>query len=238
MVNGRKILEQIKILVIEDDREINQLVSKYLLKNGFLVDSVYNGSDALEKFRSTSYQMAILDLMIPYVNGYEVLRKIREKTNFPVLILSAKSSESDKVIGLGLGADDYMSKPFSIEEFIARVKAQLRRYMDFGNSSAEASVLRHLDLELDLNTYRVKIAGRPITLTNKEFEILKLLMKQPNMVFTKAQIFNLVWQEEYVSDENTVMVHIRRLREKIEVDPSNPRYIHTVWGIGYKLGEV
>lgn len=231
-------MELVRILVVEDDIEINQLVTRYLMKESFSVDSVFNGREALDKLLLNSYVLVILDIMLPHVDGYEVLRKIRERSNIPVLILSAKSNEYDKIIGLGLGADDYLTKPFSIGELIARVKAQIRRYMEFGNSVAEEAILKHLDIELDLNACSVTIKQRKVSLTVKEYEILKLFMMNPRRAFTKAQIFNSVWKENYLSDENTLMVHIRRLREKIETDPSNPRYINTVWGIGYKLGEV
>lgn len=233
----RKTVDNIKLLFVEDDKEINQLVTKYLIKNGFMVDSLYNGIDAIVKLQSNDYQMAIIDLLLPFIDGYEVLRKIREKGNMPVLILSAKSAEVDKVIGLGLGADDYLTKPFSVEELIARVKAQLRRYINFGNFNSEGSMIQHRGLEIDPNAHAVKINGKNVTLTVKEYEILVLLMKHPRMVFTKAQLFSMVWNEDYMSDDNTLMVHIRRLREKIEADPSDPKYIQTVWGIGYKLGE-
>jgi DNA-binding response OmpR family regulator len=230
-------MDNMKLLFVEDDKEINQLVTKYLLKNGFRVDSIYNGIDAIAMLQSNDYQMAIIDLLLPFADGYEVLRKIREKGNMPVLILSAKSTEADKIIGLGLGADDYLTKPFSIEELIARVKAQLRRYINFGNLNSEGSIIQHMGLEIDSNAHTVKVNGKTVALTLKEYEILILLMKHPRIVFTKAQIFNLVWNEDYMSDDNTLMVHIRRLREKIETDPSNPKYIQTIWGIGYKLGE-
>lgn len=231
-------MNKIKILVVEDDREINQLVSTYLLKEGYAIESVYNGLDAVSRLSSDSYHMVLLDLMIPMVDGYEVLRKIREKEKIPVLILSAKSDETDKIIGLGLGADDYMTKPFSITELIARVKAQLRRYLYFSGISEETmQVLKHLDIEMNTGTYELSVGKKAVSLTAKEFEILKLFMSNPKKVFTKTQIFNVVWGEDYMNDENTVMVHIHRLREKIEADPSNPRYIQTIWGIGYKLAE-
>jgi DNA-binding response OmpR family regulator len=232
-----------KILIVEDDPEINQLLTKYLQKEGYQTDSAFNGLEALERFARTGYQLVILDLMMPKLDGHEVLRRIREKGNVPVLIVSAKSEEVDKIVGLGLGADDYMTKPFGIGELIARVKAQMRRYLYLNDAPAQDEqeepdhLLKHGDLTLDLNTYQVQIGDEKKTLTAKEFEILKLFLKNPTRVFTKSQIFQAVWQEEYLADENTVMVHIRRLRTKIEADASNPEYIQTVWGIGYKLGE-
>jgi DNA-binding response OmpR family regulator len=229
-----------KILVVEDDIEINQLVTKYLNKEGFDTHSVYNGKDALSFISTQDYQLIILDLMLPKVDGQEVLRKIREKQTVPVIILSAKDREMDKILGLELGADDYITKPFTIGELIARVKAQLRRYMDFNsdNTSDDTRVLKHGDLELNTGTFEVSVDGQKKSLTAKEFAILKLLLSNPTRVFTKSQMFEAVWQEESMSDDNTVMVHINRLRAKIEKDPTNPVHIQTVWGFGYRLGEV
>lgn len=229
----------IQILIIEDDVEINQLVAKYLNKEGFHTHSVHNGKEALSYISNHDYQLIILDLMLPKVDGQEVLRKIRERKTIPVIILSARDREIDKILGLGLGADDYMTKPFTIGELIARVKAQLRRYMDFNPDTAGAGpkVLKQGDLELNTGTYEVTVGGQKKLLTAKEFAILKLFLANPTRVFTKSQIFQAVWQEESMADDNTVMVHINRLRAKIERDPSNPVYLQTVWGFGYKLGE-
>lgn len=232
-------MDSARILIIEDDLEINQLVAKYLTKEGFVTDSVYDGKEALSCIANQEYQLVILDLMLPKVDGQEVLRKIRAKNTIPVIILSAKDREMDKIMGLGLGADDYITKPFTIGELVARVKAQLRRYTDFNPhaNGAESKVLKHGDLELDLGNYEVTVSGRKTSLSAKEFAILKLFLSYPFRVFTKSQIFQAVWQEESMTDDNTVMVHISRLRTKIERDPSNPVYIQTVWGFGYKLGE-
>lgn len=185
------------------------------------------------------FQLLILDLMLPEIDGYEVLRRLRETQTIPVLILSAKGQEVDKIIGLGLGADDYLAKPFGLGELSARVKAMLRRYVYFNNhpNDHSASVLTHGELAIDLHTYEVASRAGKKTLTAKEFDILKLFLSYPSRVFTKSQIFQAVWKEDPIFNENTVMVHIRRLRTKIEPDPSSPIYIQTVWGIGYKLGE-
>lgn len=228
-----------KILLVEDDIEINQLVSKYLGKEGFDIHSAYHGKEALAYIQNHEYQLVILDLMLPHIEGQEVLRKIRAKGTVPVIILSAKDSEVDKIWGLELGADDYMTKPFTIGELVARVKAQLRRYMDFKRdpAGAETGIIRHGELELNIHTFEVTVARRKKSLTAKEFAILKLFLTHPTRVYTKSQIFESVWQEESISDDNTVMVHINRLRAKIEKDPSNPVFIQTVWGFGYKLGE-
>ncbi|HZD60823.1 MAG TPA: response regulator transcription factor [Anaerolineae bacterium] len=228
----------IGILIIEDDQEINHLIARYLQKEGYVTHSAYDGEDALSWLAEQSFQLVILDLMIPRIEGYEVLRRIREKDNIPVLILSAKSEEIDKMLGLDLGADDYITKPFSMGELIARVRAQLRRYLILNNASIDTlQILKYKDLELDLGTCEVRIGGKVKPLTAKEFELLKLFMSSPTRVFTKSHIFKAVWKDDFISDENTIMVHIRRLRTKIEEDPSNPQYIQTVWGIGYKLGD-
>lgn len=232
-------MKNISILVVEDDNEINYLIAKYLRKEGYIVDCSFDGIEAIYKFENMTYQLVILDLMLPKLNGAEVLLKIRGKGTIPVIILSAKDEQTDKIFGLELGADDYITKPFDIGEVIARVKAQLRRYLHFDNSKIEENqILEHGKLQLNLNNYELKAGEIKIPLTSKEFEIIKLFMSYPNKVFTKSQLFNAVWKEEYITDENTVMVHISRLRSKIEENSSNPKYIKTVWGIGYKLGDV
>lgn len=228
-----------KILIVEDDREINDLLSAHLQQEGFETASVYSGEEALDQIKHACFQLIILDLMIPKIDGYEVLRRVRESQSIPVLILSAKGNEVDKMIGLGLGADDYLSKPFGLGELTARVKAMLRRFLYLNNNpkNQTLSVLTHGELAIHLHTYEVTVRTNRITLTAKEFDILKLFLSHPSRVFTKSQIFQAVWKDNYVSDENTVMVHIHRLRTKLEVNPSQPEYIQTVWGIGYKLGE-
>jgi len=230
-------VNNIKILVIEDDFEINRLVTEHLSREGYSTVSAFNGVDAIQKLSSCPFELVILDIMLPKVDGYEVLHKIRSSGNTPVLILSAKCQETEKIIGLGLGADDYMTKPFGIGELTARVKALLRRSLRFSTDNCSKEIIKHLDIEMNTSTFEVYIGERLVLLTAKEFEILKLFMQNPKRVYTKVQLFKSIWGEEYLKDENTVMVHIRRLREKIENDPSNPKYIQTVWGIGYKLVE-
>lgn len=225
------------ILIVEDDEEINNLVYDALKKENYNIIQAFDGRQAIEKY-DDSFKLVILDLMIPYIDGIEVLRKFREKSNVPVIILSAKDDECDRVIGLSMGADDYMIKPFSVRELTARVKAQLRRYVDYNSSENKNSILQHDELNLDTLNYRVFKKHKELNLRPKEFEILKLFLSNPNRVFTKAQIFNSVWENQYLNDDNnTVMVHIKRLRNKIEDNPNEPKYIQTVWGIGYKLGE-
>ncbi|WP_160687540.1 response regulator transcription factor [Clostridium sp. C2-6-12] len=224
------------ILIVEDDKEINNLICEALKKENYNIIQAFDGKEATEKYNE-NIQLIILDLMLPFVDGIEVLRIIREKSNLPVIILSAKEEETDRIIGLSMGADDYMVKPFSVRELTARVKAQLRRYINYNEKKEENSVLQYNDLKLDTLNYKVYKAEEEINLTKKEFELLKLFLSNPNRVFTKANIFNSVWENEYLNDDNTVMVHIKRLRNKIESDPNTPKYIITVWGIGYKLGE-
>ena len=224
------------ILIVEDDKEINNLIGDALKKENFNIVQAFDGRQALEKYNHNC-QLVILDLMIPYIDGIEVLRKIREKSTLPVIILSAKDEEADKVIGLSMGADDYIIKPFSVRELLARVKAQLRRSGDYNNSEVQNSILQYNELKLDTLNYKIFKNDQELSLTKKEFELLKLFLSNPNRVFTKAQIFNSVWENEYLNDDNTVMVHIKRLRNKIEDNSNIPKYIMTVWGIGYKLGE-
>lgn len=233
-------MENIKILIVEDDEAINTMISKALSKEGFDIENAFDGEEALDMWNDNDFKLIILDLMLPKIDGMEVMRRIREHSTVPILILSAKAEESDRVIGLGLGADDYLVKPFSVAELMARVKAQLRRvmYYDSNTSNETASILEHGNLKLDLESYTLIKGNTIIDLRPKEFEILKLLFENPNKVFTKAQIFNSVWGQEYMGDDNTVMVHIRRLRNKIENDPNTPKYIETVWGIGYRLGKL
>lgn len=231
---------QANILIVEDDREIHELLVTCLHKENYQTVSAYDGEAALHQLKQSDFGLIILDLMIPKIEGYEVLRRIREKHNTPVLILSAKGEEVDKMIGLGLGADDYVTKPFGLGELTARVRAMLRRYLYLNHNTVTdtSAIVRHGDIAMNYQTYEVEVGTSKVTLTAKEFDILKLLLSYPSRVFTKSQIYQAIWKEDCLTDENTVMVHIRRLRIKIELDPSQPKYIQTVWGIGYKLGEV
>lgn len=232
-----------RLLLVEDDMSISDMVCSYLRMEGYEVDAAYDGDEALSRFRGGAYALVILDLMLPGTGGFEVLRSIRSDSYVPVLIMSAKDSDVDKALGLGHGADDYITKPFSMIELTARVKAALRRAgyaaRPADNQPAqEPNRVRLPGLLVDLDNYTAEKNGETIKLTAKEFQILKLFAAHPGRVFTKAQIYSSVWEEEYYGDENVINVHMRRLREKIEDDPSNPRYIKTLWGIGYKLGEV
>lgn len=228
-----------KILIIEDDKEISNMVTMYLKNEGYDIIQAFNGQDGIHKALEINPELILLDLMLPVVDGMECLRKIREKSTVPILIMSAKNSDLDKVLGLGLGADDYIEKPFSIIELSARIKAILRRNNDYikkeNNNDEHKKVIG--DLVIDFNSISVTKGGKDVSLTNKEFEILKLFVTRPNRVFTKAQIYNLVLNEEYYGDDNAINVHMRRLREKIENIPSKPQIIKTLWGIGYKYEE-
>jgi len=226
-----------KILLVEDDEAINNMIKKSLIKEGYKVSNVFDGQGALDAWKNEEFKLIILDIMLPNIDGIEVMRRIRLKSMVPILMVSAKAEECDKVIGLGLGADDYLVKPFSIAELMARVKAQLRRYMYYNpNEDTTKNIIEYGEIKLDLNNYSIIKKGKTINLRLKEYEIIKLFFENTNKVFTKAQIFNSVWGEEYMGDDNTVMVHIRRVRNKIEDNPDEPKIIETVWGIGYRLG--
>lgn len=229
----------IRILVIEDDREINTLISKVLMKEGFEMVQAFDGKSAMDKFQfEGDFQLIVLDLMIPFIDGFEVIRRIRLKSIIPILVISAKNSEMDKISAISMGADDYIVKPFSINEFVVRIKALLRRYLFFNNEQeVEEPIIHYKDLVVDLEAYTIMKNNQFIKVTPMEFEILKLFLLNPNKVFTKSQIYDSVWGRDIVRNDNTVMVHIKRLRDKIEDDVNNPKYILTVWGIGYKLGE-
>lgn len=229
-----------RLLLVEDDRSISEMVGPYLEKEGFDLTYAYDGLEAERLFNETKlgFDLIILDLMLPHRSGMDVLQTIRASSLVPVLILSAKGGEVDKALGLGFGADDYLSKPFSLIELTARIKAAIRRANYTAQPAEETAPHQRITiggLVVDIETYEVEREGEPIKLTSKEFGILKLLVTHPGKVFTKAQIYASVWNDHYYGDENIINVHMRRLREKLEVDPSAPRYIKTLWGIGYKL---
>ncbi|QBJ66229.1 DNA-binding response regulator [Bacillus anthracis] len=230
-------MKDIRILIADDDKEIRNLLKIYLERELYMVDTAINGDEALQLFNQNNYNLVILDLMMPKVDGIEVCRKLRDKTNVPILMLTAKDHEVDKILGLSIGADDYITKPFSIHEVIARVKALMRRFLVLGSDAniQEKTTLTFKGLLIDLNTYTVHTNKEEINLTGKELELLKFFTSNPGQVFTKTQLFRNVWDNNYIEDDNTVMVHIRKLRKKIEVDPSNPKFIQTIWGIGYKF---
>ena len=227
---------QKRILLVEDDEAIREMVEKFLIMEGFDVTAVSNGEEAVQTCLTKSFDLIILDIMMPKLDGLEVLKRIREKEALPIIVMSAKDSDVDKALGLGLGADDYIAKPFSMLEFSARVKAAIRRATQYSNPMAEAQGTMTIgNLVIDVVNFSVHKDQQQLKLTSKEFAILKLFITNRNRVFTKQQIYQLIWNDEYYGDENIINVHIRRLREKIEDDPSNPRYIKTLWGIGYKF---
>lgn len=226
-----------KILIVEDDISISEMVKNYLTKDGFIVTTAFDGEEAIVKYLNADFDLVVLDLMIPKLDGIETMKIIREKSSVPILIMSAKDSDVDKAIGLGLGADDYISKPYSLIEISARIKAGIRRATKYSNNDKkeEPLVVTVGKLTIDVGNFLVSKNNQAIQLTSKEFEILKMFIQNPNRVFTKAQIYNSIWKDEYFGDENVINVHIQRIRKKIEDDPSNPQYIKTLWGIGYKL---
>ncbi|WHY29535.1 response regulator transcription factor [Bacillus wiedmannii] len=230
-------MQDIRILIADDDKEIRNLLKIYLERELYMVDTAVNGEEALQLFNQNNYNLVILDLMMPKVDGIEVCRKLRNKTNVPILLLTAKNHEIDKILGLSIGADDYITKPFSIHEVVARVKALMRRFLVLGSNTTaqEQTILAFKGLTIDLNTYTVHTNKEEISLTGKELALLKFFTSNPGQVFTKTQLFRNVWDDNYIEDDNTVMVHIRKLRKKIEINPSNPKFIQTVWGIGYKF---
>jgi two-component system, OmpR family, response regulator VicR len=230
------------ILLVEDDRHISEIVSRHLTMEGYRVAAAFDGDQAQQHFAKESFDLIILDLMLPVMGGMDLLQMIRRTSWVPILIVSAKDGDLDKAIGLGFGADDYIAKPFSLIELTARVKAAIRRSKisasgGGASGAAESKTLRIMDLVIDPDNFSVTKNGEDVKLTAKEFQILLLFAAHPKRVYTKAQIYEHIWNEEYYGDENVINVHMRRLREKIEDDPSAPRYIKTLWGIGYKLGE-
>ncbi|AWZ48959.1 DNA-binding response regulator [Clostridiaceae bacterium 14S0207] len=230
-------MKSLKILIVEDDININNMIKEALINESFDVEQAFNGFECIEKFKQEEYQMIIMDIMMPVMDGVEAMRRIREKSKVPIIILSAKGEDSDKIIGLGMGADDYIVKPFSVPELIARVKCNIRRAIYYNETEFDKanSIYQYGDVKFDIDNYTVTKGKKILTLTAKEMKILKLFFENPNRVFTKVQIYDSVWGDEFLSDYNTVTVHMRRLRSKIEDDSNNPKLIETVWGIGYKL---
>lgn len=226
-----------RVLVVDDDREIVSAVAKLLELEGLETLRAYNGLEAVQLLAENEVHLIILDIMMPQLDGISATIKIRNERNLPIILLSAKTEESDKVLGLSVGADDYVTKPFNPSELVARVKSQLRRYMTLGDYSSRGSGsdITTGGLTLRTDEHMLYVDGEPVKLTAKEYNILELLMRNAGKVFSAEEIYERVWNETAYSVENTVMVHIRRIREKIEIDPSEPRYLKVVWGIGYKI---
>lgn len=227
------------ILVVDDEKEIADLIELYLKNENFTVHKFYNGNDALDCIATTQFDAAILDVMLPDIDGFQICRKIRENYLFPVIMLTAKDHEIDKITGLTIGADDYITKPFRPLELIARVKAQLRRYNRYNRSEEPAvsdGVLTHLGLTLNTNTHECILNEQTLSLTPTEFSILQILLEQKGGVISSEDIFHQLWKDEYYSkNNNTITVHIRHLREKMSDSIDRPKYIKTVWGVGYKI---
>jgi len=225
------------ILIVDDEREIADLVELYLQNENYTVFKFYSAKDALACIEETDLDLAILDVMLPDGNGFSICQKIREKYTYPVIMLTAKEEETDKITGLTLGADDYITKPFRPLEMVARVKAQLRRYKKYNSVPAqEETVFTHSGLVLDVNTHECLLNEKPLSLTPTEFSILRILCEQKGNVVSSEQLFHEIWNEEYFSkSNNSITVHIRHLREKMNDSIENPKYIKTIWGVGYKI---
>ncbi len=226
------------ILVCDDDKDIVAAIKIYLESEGYGVITAYDGKEALEKLSAEDVHLVLMDIMMPVMDGISAMVEIRRRSNVPVILLTAKSEDTDKVLGLNVGADDYITKPFNVVEMLARVRSQLRRYMQLGGSTgaaADSSVLELGNISVDDKCKKVEVDGEEVYLTPTEYDILRLLMKNPDQVFSPREIYQRVWEDEPYGAESTVAVHIRHLREKVEINPAEPRYIKAVWGQGYKF---
>lgn len=228
-------MEEDLILIVEDEREIAELVRDYLEAEGYRVHLAFDGVEGLNYFHEHGPTLAVLDVMLPKLDGIELCRRIRTDSNIPILMMSAKKSETDKIIGLGIGADDYITKPFSPGELVARIKAHLRRYQHLSVQRDTGNSLKFSGLEIDLKGFSVAMNGRKVDLSAKEFKLLAFLAANKGQVFSKEQLLENIWGYQHFGDTNTITVYMRKLREKIEPDPSTPVFLKTVWGIGYKF---
>jgi len=224
------------VLIVDDEKEISDLIEIYLKNEGYNVLKASNGIEAIKILEENEVHLIILDIMMPKMDGIQTCMKIREERNMPIIMLSAKSQDMDKIIGLSTGADDYVTKPFNPLELMARVKSQLRRYTRLNTpNQKKKDEIEIGNISINVATHEVFVDGKEVKLTPKEFDILELLVRNKGIVFSTQKIFESVWKEDYFESDNTVMVHIRKLREKIELDPRRPQYIKTVWGVGYKF---
>lgn len=223
------------ILICDDEKDIVSALKIYLEAEGYNTVTAYNGNEALEKLNEGEVHLVLMDIMMPECDGITAMVKIREISNIPVILLTAKSEDTDKILGLNVGADDYITKPFNPVEVIARVRSQLRRYMELGGGAKETNGYTIGNIELDDNSKRVTVDGDEVALTPTEFEILKLLMKNKGKVLSPKEIYRAVWNDEAYGGEGTVAVHIRHIREKVEINPAEPRYLKVVWAHGYKM---
>lgn len=231
-------MEKETILIVDDEKEIRDLIDIYLKNEGYNTLKAENGMAALELLKNNNIDLILLDIMMPKMDGIETCMKIREDKNTPIIMLSAKSEDIDKIMGLTTGADDYITKPFNPLELVARVKSQLRRYLklnEFKKPDNKNGFIEVDDLIININTHEVKVGSKDVKLTPREFDILSLLAENRGIVFSIEKIYETVWKESFMESENTVMVHIRKIREKIEQNPRKPIYIKTVWGVGYKI---
>ena len=231
------------ILICDDDRDIVSALDIYLTSEGYHTISAYDGAQAVKAVEENDVHLILMDVMMPNLDGIRATARLRERSNVPIILLTAKSEDADKVLGLNIGADDYVTKPFNPMEVMARVKSQLRRYTLLGGKegtagAADDGLLKNGGIAMDDTAKAVTVDGEPASLTPIEFNILRLLLQHPGQVFSTAQIYEQVWNDPAYGSENTVAVHIRHLREKIEIDPANPRYIKVVWGLGYKMEKV
>lgn len=227
-------MSEYNVLVVDDDNEIRESIEIYLKNEGIIVIGACDGVEALAALEKEEIHLIIMDIMMPKMDGIKATFKIRESKNIPIIMLSAKSEDTDKILGLNIGADDYVTKPFNPLELVARVKSQLRRYTNFGYFKEEDEI-QVRGINLNKGTKTVNVNGEEVSLTPTEYKILELLMENKGRVFSIAEIYTRVWNEPFYNGENTVAVHIRRLREKIEINPKEPEYLKVVWGIGYKI---
>ena len=223
------------ILICDDDRDIVSALDIYLTSEGYQTVKAYNGREALRAVEQNDIHLILMDIMMPELDGIRTTAKLREDNNIPIILLTAKSEDADKILGLNIGADDYITKPFNPLEVIARVKSQLRRYTSLGGADKGPGLLTVGPITMDDGAKRVTVDGEPVSLTPTEYEILKLLMNNPGRVFSPREMYKLIWKDEPYGAESTVAVHIRHLREKVEINPAEPRYIKAVWGQGYKI---
>lgn len=223
------------VLICDDEKDIVSALKIYLSSENYNTYEAYTGRQAIEIIKNNDIHLILLDIMMPEMDGITAMVKIREEYNIPIILLTAKSEDTDKVLGLNIGADDYITKPFNPMEVLARVKSQLRRYMHLGGGKVKTGRITIGGIELDDKSKTVTLDGEPVSLTPKEYEILKLLMEHPGQVFSPRDIYKRVWQEAPYGSESTVAVHIRHLREKLEINPAEPRYLKVIWGQGYKI---
>lgn len=237
MYTVKEVMKMYSILVCDDDKEIVEAIEIYLTQEGYQVLKAYDGMQALKVLETETVHLLILDVMMPRLDGIRATLKIRETNSIPIIILSAKSEDADKILGLNIGADDYMTKPFNPLELVARVKSQLRRYTQLGGnvSSTQETIYEVGDLRINDDLKEVTVDGEMVRLTPIEYNILLLLMKNQGRVFSINQIYESIWNEDAIGADNTVAVHIRHIREKIEINPKEPRYLKVVWGVGYKI---